>query len=117
MKTVSISPYMKQAVMRRVKTIWFTRRVLPLLLLETTAVWFAMQNIAEYVFVNNVLQNAIVHTFSRSPIMMLEFFFRAFLNTEVLVQMFVLASLVVGIFIARDALRTIRNFSPLSRVI
>ena len=103
--------------MRRVKTIWFMRRVLPLLLLETTAVWFAVQNIAEHVFVNNVLQNAIVHTFSRSPMMIIEFFFRAFLNTEVLIQMFILASLVVGAFIARDALRIIRNFSPLSRVI
>ncbi|TSC79286.1 MAG: hypothetical protein G01um101429_521 [Parcubacteria group bacterium Gr01-1014_29] len=97
--------------------IWFIRRVLPLLLLETTAVWFAVQNIAEHVFVNNVLQNAVVHTFSRSPVMIIEFFFRAFLNTETLVQLFILASLVVGTFIARDALRTIRNFSPLSRVI
>lgn len=117
METIFISSYVKQAIMRRVKTIWFIRRVLPLLLLETTAVWFAVQNIAEHVFVNNVLQNAVIHTFSRSPVMMLEFFFRAFLNTEVLVQMFVLASIVVGTFIARDALRTIRNFSPLSHVI
>ena len=117
METLFISPYVKQTVMRRIKMIWFIRRVLPLLLLETTAVWFAVQNIAEHVFVNNVLQNAVVHTFSRSPVMIIEFFFRAFLNTETLVQLFILASLVVGTFIARDALRTIRNFSPLSRVI
>lgn len=118
-----MSPYLKTTIMRRVRVIWFARRVLPLLVLETVAVALVVQQLATNVFVNHVLQNAIIHTFSRSPVMMADFFFRAFLNTETLVQMLVLGSLVVGMLLARDAARTFRafvtkqsNLSPLSHV-
>jgi hypothetical protein len=99
---------MKQRIMRRVTFIWFSRRVLPFLLLEILTVWFATVKIAEYVFVNQVFYNATIHTLSRSPFMMINFFFRAFMNTEMLVQLLIAASCIGGSLIMRDLLRSSR---------
>lgn len=125
MEDTIISPHIKTTVMRRVKIIWFLRRVLPFLALEIVASMYMLSKIAEQVFVNHVLQNAAVHTFTRSPIMFADFFLRAFVNTEIAVQTLVIVSLVGGILITRDASRTLRafvikqqrNLSQLSHVI
>ncbi|OGZ44499.1 MAG: hypothetical protein A2719_05245 [Candidatus Ryanbacteria bacterium RIFCSPHIGHO2_01_FULL_45_22] len=120
---ITLSPSIKKIIMRRVHVIWFTRRVLPLLVLETAAVTLIVRQLAESIFFNHVLQNAIVHTFSRSPVMMIDFFFRAFIGTESAVQFLMLGSLLIALLFARDALRAIRafmlqsNLSPFSRVI
>ena len=118
-----LSPYIKTTVLRRARAIWFTRRVLPFLLLEAMAVAFVVRQLAASIFLNSVLQNAMVHTFTRSPIMIADFFFRAFLNTNTLVQLLVLASTLMGILLMRDTLRAFRtltmkqgNFSRLSHV-
>ncbi|OGZ54071.1 MAG: hypothetical protein A3H64_00480 [Candidatus Ryanbacteria bacterium RIFCSPLOWO2_02_FULL_45_11c] len=120
---ITLSPSIKKIVMRRVRVIWFMRRVLPLLVLETLAVMLIARQLAESIFFNQVLQNAIVHTFTRSPVMMADFFFRAFMNTDTIVQLLVAGSLLVGVLFAWDAFRTFRtlalksNLSPLSHVI
>jgi len=119
----TLSPSIKKIVMRRVRVIWFMRRVLPLLVLETVVVAIIARQLAESIFFNQVLQNAIIHTFARSPVMMADFFFRAFLNTDTIVQLLVAGSLLVGMLFAWDAFRTFRtfsfksNFSSLSHVI
>ena len=119
-----ISPHIKNTVMRRVRVIWFMRHVLPLLILETAAVALIVRQLAASIFFNQVFQNAAVHTFSRSPVMMVDFFFRAFLNTDNIVQVLVLGSFLVGMLFMRDAFRTLRtlavkqgNLSPLLRVV
>lgn len=120
---IAISTSIKKIVMRRVRVIWFVRRVLPLLVLETAVVALIARQLAESIFFNQVLQNAIVHTFAHSPVMMAGFFFRAFLNTDIMVQLLVAGSLLVGMLFMRDAFRTFRalalksNFSPLSHVV
>ena len=108
-----ISPYIKKTVMRRVRAIWFMRRVLPLLVLETVAVAFIVRQLAAYVFFNQVLQNAIAHTFTRSPVMMADFFFRALLNTDLAVQILAAGSVLIGALLLRDTVRTLRTFTPL----
>ncbi|TSC70049.1 MAG: hypothetical protein G01um101470_900 [Parcubacteria group bacterium Gr01-1014_70] len=108
---IAISPSIKKIVMRKVRIIWFVRRVLPLLLLETVAVGFIVRQLAASVFFNQVLQNAIVHTFSRSPVMMADFFFRAFLNTDIAVQLLIAGSVLMGMLFLRDAGRTLRTFT------
>lgn len=105
-----LSPHIKKIIMRRVRVIWFVRRVLPLLILETAAVALVVRQLAQSIFFNHVLQNAVVHTFSRSPVTIVDFFFRAFLNTESAIQLLVLGSILVGMLFARDALRTLRAF-------
>src|SRR3989338_2926600 len=119
----TLSPSIKKIVMRRVRVIWFMRRVLPLLVLETVVVAIIARQLAESIFFNQVLQNAIIHTFARSPVMMADFFFRAFLNTDTIVQLLVAGSLLVCMLFSRDSFRTFRtlalksNLSPLSHVI
>ncbi|OGZ46557.1 MAG: hypothetical protein A3J54_02595 [Candidatus Ryanbacteria bacterium RIFCSPHIGHO2_02_FULL_45_13b] len=120
---ITLSSSIKKRIMRRVHIIWFTRRVLPLLTLETLAVAFIARQLADSIFFNHVLQNAIVHTFSRSPVMMADFFFRAFLNTDIMIQFLIMGSVLVGILFLRDTVRALRafifksNLSPLSHVI
>lgn len=108
---ISPSSHIKTTVMRRVRFIWFMRRMLPFLIIETVAVAFVVRQLAESVFFNHVLQNAILHTFTRSPFMIVDFFFRAFLHTEGLVQILFLASLLVAVLLARDTLRIVRTFA------
>lgn len=108
---ITISPSVKKIVMRRIRVIWFVRRVLPLLIFETAAVTLIVRQLAESIFFNQVLQNAIAHTFSRSPFMIADFFIRAFLNTDTVVQLLVAGSLLVGAFILRDALRSLNAFA------
>ena len=108
---ITLSPSIKKIIMRRVRVIWFTRRVLPLLILETVAVAFIVRQLAESIFFNHVLQNAIVHTFSRSPVMMIDFFFRAFMSTEGIVQILLLGSVLVALLFALDAFLTFQNFT------
>lgn len=120
----SISPHVKTTIMRRIKTIWFFRHVFPFLATELIISAAVLQQIANSVFVNHVIQNAALHTFDRSPIMFADFFFKAFLGTEMLVQALVLISLIGGMFLARDMARTLRtfvkqkgNFAQLSHVV
>lgn len=107
---ITLSPSIKKNIMRRVHVIWFTRRVLPLLILETVAVALTVRQLAESIFFNHVLQNAIVHTFSRSPVMMIDFFFRAFVGTESTMQFLILGSTLIALLFARDTFRAIRTF-------
>lgn len=109
------SNYLKQAIMRRVWTIWFVRRVLPWLALEAAALWFVLAKMAEQIFVNKVLQNAVAHTFSRSPFEFPSFFIHAFLNTETLVQTLIIALLTASILLARDLARTSSALIPRHR--
>ncbi|GEM_PF-2668643 len=107
-----ISPHIKTTVMRRIKFIWLFRRVLPRLAAESAAAASVLYIIAGQVFVNQVLQNAVLHTFDRSPIMLANFFFRAFIHTDILVQALVVTSLVAGALLVRDAARTLRQTFP-----
>lgn len=106
---------LKQKIMHRVWTIWFVRRVLPWLVFETAAVWFVLSKVAEQVFVNRVLQNAVIHTFSRSPLELPSYFIRAFFNTEVLVQALMVGLIAAGIFLGRDLARASSALLPRHR--
>lgn len=106
----NISPHIKTTIMRRIKTIWFFRQVFPFLAAEFIISAAVLQQIANSVFVNHIIQNAAVHTFERSPFMFADFFFRAFLSTDILVQGLVIVSLIGGAFLTRDMTRTLRTF-------
>lgn len=98
--------------MRRIYMIWFIRRALPMLSLEAGVITFVLYSIANQVFVNNVLRNAVAHTFSRSPVMLADFFFHAFLNTEFIIQFFLVAFGIFGILLFKDARRAFRAAAP-----
>ena len=111
-----ISPHVKLSIMRRVHFIWFVRRALPVLALEAAVITLVVYKVADQVFVNNVLRNAALHTFSRSPLMLVSFLFRAFLNTEVMVQLFLIAFGIVGALFLKDIRRVLQStFSTTSR--
>lgn len=111
---------LKQRIMRRVYAIWFVKQVLPWLVLHGVLMATVLYTLAERVFINHMLQNAALHTFARSPSMFAYYFFRAFLNTEILVQILVVGSLLFGTLIARDLWRcrpVFLNRSDLSSLI
>ena len=105
------SPKLKQRIMRRVYGIWFVKRVLPRLVGETIVVYIAVTQIAAHVFINHVLANAVLHTFSRSPITIFNYFANALINSEVLVQTMLMSSVVLAGFMLRDIVRASRLLS------
>lgn len=123
---MSITPsiHLKTAIMRRVRMIWFVRRALPWLILETAVVAVVALRVAEYVFVNKVLENAVLHTFARSPFMIVPYFARAFLNTGLVEQILLAGSLTFAFLLVRDLMRSAQafvlkrsNFSGMQRVV
>jgi len=77
-----------------------------MLVVEMGVLAFALQKIAEHVFINQVLWNAVVHTLTRSPLMMISFFGQAFINTEITVQMLIVGFGIAGIFMMKDMMRS-----------
>ncbi len=105
------SSKLKGRIMRRVYGIWFVKRVLPRFLAETVVVYVAVTQIAQHVFVNRVLANAVLHTFSRSPVTILDYFANAFMNSEIAVQAMLMGSIVLAGFMLRDIVRASRLFT------
>lgn len=110
--------------MRRVRVIWFVRRALPWLILETAVVAMVAQRVAEYVFVNKVLENAVLHTFTRSPFMIVPYFAQAFWSTGIVVQILLAGAITFSFLLMRDLARSTQafalrrsNFSDMPRVV
>lgn len=96
-------------VMRRIYAIWFVKRALPRLAIETAALYVIVSKVSELIFVNRILANAALHTFSKSPTALGSYFMNAFLNAEFLVQTLLVASIAALFFATRDLIRA-KNF-------
>ncbi len=106
--------------MRKIYGIWFVRRMLPILALETAvigAVALFMQGFIKYGhLINNTLYRWSHHPVSN----MGSFWLEAFMHTELVMKALLAATVVVLGLLARDAFRTVRrmggNFLATRRV-
>ena len=105
-------------VMRRVFLIWFSRKVLPYILIDSLALGFFAYLIGEYVFVRVVFENLTRILFS-SPDGLAAYVFGALWGTKPVVQVSLAASLaafalafknVFGLFVQLGALKQETNF-------
>lgn len=111
MNTQNINIQLKNRIMHRVYGIWFVRRVLPRLLIEGAVAFIIVRELANRVFVNHVLSNAALHTFARTPLEFVQYFGRAFMNTESLTQILLAGSFILASLLVRDFLHTTRRFA------
>lgn len=109
--SITSSSHIKETVMRRVRLIWFVRRALPWLVLETAVVAVVAQRMAEHVFVNKVLENAVLHTFARSPVMIVPYFVQAFWSTGIVEQVLIVGAIAFSFLLMRDLVRSTQTFS------
>ncbi|HEY4504731.1 MAG TPA: hypothetical protein VJI73_03085 [Candidatus Paceibacterota bacterium] len=94
-----ISYNLRRKVMRRVYMVSYIRRALSPVALKVYAVAFLLYGIGRQVFVAKVLDNA---PGLASPLESLNFFTKAFIGTEILVQALVLACALATLWFTTD---------------
>ena len=102
---ITPSIQLKKRIMRRVYAIWLLRKI-PWLAGELAVVLFIASQAAAQIFVNRVLQNAVEHSFTRSPATLFSYFFKAFFHTGFLVQALLIGLTVLVAIATRDFVRT-----------
>jgi hypothetical protein len=112
---IAPSIQLKKRIMRRVYAIWLFRK-LPWLAGELAVVMLIASQAAGQIFVNRVLQNAVEHSFTRSPASLFSYFFKAFFNTDFLVQILLISFVILGALAIRDLMRTTQPFLHRSRL-
>lgn len=88
--------------MRRVYMIWVARKIANPINLKIAGFLAALLWLRQYVSIKHVLYNSPSFT---DPVETLGFFSSAFWNTTTAVEILVLAVLVLGVFLVRDALK------------
>ena len=91
---------LEKRIMRRVYSIWFIKKAMPRFVAELAMFSVFAFLIARYVFVSKVVQYAdqIFANNSFNPMIWSNFAFRTFINTEFIVQLSILGSLIAIVF-------------------
>lgn len=98
----------KTKIMRRVYVIWFSRRVLPYLIMEAAIFGVFAYLIAQNVFVAKVIEYAglFFGDNSRNPAALISFAFGIFSHTRLIVQTSVLGSLAMVILMFKNFIKS-----------
>ncbi len=96
-------------IMRQVYFIWFSKRVLPYIILEGFVFTVSMYLISQNVFVAKVIQYAglVLANQSEYPVTLASFAFRIFLITKPIVQIFGLGSLIMFFLISKNFIASV----------
>ena len=112
---------LKKRTMRRIYTIWFVRRVLPIVAAELIIFVSAIIGAKSYVSFGDVLNNAVTRATHYPLGASGNFWLAAFAHTEWLALLFMGAALVLGGMLARNVVQASRmlkgNFLRFRRVI
>ena len=96
--------------MRKIYGIWFMRMVFPVLAAELILLSALVVGVQSYMSFNHIAGN-ITYRVTHHPISMLWYFsVEALANTELVTKLLLLGAALVGVFIARDAMRLARQF-------
>lgn len=108
---------LKSKIMRKVYFIWFVRKALPRFLAEIVLFGTFLYVIGQNVFIAKVLQymGQIFGNNSVDPAVWSSFAFNAFVNTELVVQLSVLGTIVVVFFLFRDVFKSAIRISVAKR--
>lgn len=102
----SLNNITKNRILIKVYTIWFLKRVLPLVLIEIGALVFGLMVFARNVFVSKVLQNIGIVS-EQGYWTVFKYLFYSFAKTHFVVQVVIIIVLGIGALILRDILRAI----------
>jgi hypothetical protein len=104
-----LSPLVKKRVMRNVYGVWLMRVMTPIVFLELPVLAVLAYLAAQYIFVQRVLENLAASASSIGDA--LHFMSSAFIHTHTQTQLVLMSGLIVGLFMARDIARGVRNVS------
>lgn len=106
--------------MRRVYGIWFVRGVLPLFAAEVVVLTAIVFGAKSYISFEHIMNNAVYRITHHPTVMVWGYIVDAFTNAEFVSLVFLLGAVLVGAFIVRDTLRSVRyvggNFFRFRRV-
>ncbi|MDE2000945.1 MAG: hypothetical protein KGI60_00050 [Patescibacteria group bacterium] len=108
----TLRQFLKNRILWKVYTMWFLRRIVPLIVLQVAAIALALQIFAKNVFVSMVFRNAAVAS-EQGYWAFLGYLWYAFLNTRPLVQVTVLVILGVVALLIRDVVRMVMTYATL----
>lgn len=95
--------------MRNVYGVWLTRLLAPIVFIELPVVALSAYFAARFIFVQRVLENMAVSVSGIGDV--LRFIGSAFVHTHSETQLVLMLGLVVGVYMARDIMRSIRSIS------
>ena len=100
---------MTNKILWKVYTIWFLRRIVPLMLVQIVFLVAVLKLLANKIFFGKVLENAALAADSNYW----EFFkylLNAFFQTHIAIQLFILIVFGVGALALRDLFRAVTNY-------
>ena len=102
----------KKRILVKIYTIWFIKRVIPLVLIQILVLATALKIFAKNTFVSKVLQNASLAADS-GYWAFFKYLGLAFLNTHPLTQIAILIGLGFGALIIRDITRSLMTYKSM----
>ena len=111
---ITLSQLFKNRILWRVYTIWFFRRIVPLILFEIIVLVVALKLLANMVFVGKVIENAALASGSNYWAFF-KYLLAAYFQTHPAVQIAIIVGLGLVALLLRDLVRAIAkkpNFRP-----
>ena len=96
----------KKRILVKIYTVWFLRRILPLIIIQVVVLALALKIFAKNLFVSMVLKNA-AQAADAGYWIFLKYLGAAFLETRPLTQIIILIGLGVVALIIRDIIRSL----------
>lgn len=96
-------------ILFKIYTVWFIRRILPLMLIQIAFLVVALKLLAKKVFFGKVIENAALAS-GASYWEFFKYLLEAFLGTTIIVQISVLLALGVGALLLRDLAKIALNY-------
>lgn len=103
----TISSSVKKRIMRNVYGVWLMRMMAPIVFVELPVLTVLAYFAAKFIFVQRVLENLAASASGIGDA--LRFMSSAFMHTHIQTQLVLVSGLVVGMFLARDLMRSVRN--------
>ncbi|MDP3770615.1 MAG: hypothetical protein U1A25_02465 [Candidatus Sungbacteria bacterium] len=98
--SLSASPQFKGQVLKQIYRVWLWRKFLPILVIEVAVLSFIIYELAQAVFLQRVLENA-MNVFFQNPPHIFSFFISAFVVTGFATKVLVIAVIGALVFAIR----------------
>src|SRR5437762_246322 len=105
-----MNTFMTHRILFKVYTIWFLRRIVPLVLAQLVFLVFVLKALGDKIFFGRVISNARLAAHS-SYWEFSKYLLGSFLQTHFAVQIFILVALGIGALLLRDLVRVLSSYA------
>lgn len=108
-RSLSTSPRFKGEILKQIYRVWLWRKFLPILLIEVGVLSFIIYELAQAVFLQRVIENA-MNVFFQNPPRIFSFFISAFVGTGFATKVLIIAIIVALALVIRHITQGILRF-------